>query len=83
MTGVLEAEEGQSRSIKHLWEKLRHCWVQHELPWYLHHNALSQDVFSSAKALTFPQNTGVHYPTAKSNTVSLESLLTRNHIRGW
>jgi len=60
MTGVLETEERQSRSIKQLWGKLWHCWVWHELSWYLHHNAQSQDVFSSAKALTFPQNTGVH-----------------------
>jgi hypothetical protein len=51
MTGVLEIEEGQSRSIKQLWGKLWHYWVQHVLSWYLHHNVQSQDVFSSAKAL--------------------------------
>ena len=78
----MEIEEGQSRSIKQLWGKLWHCWVQHELSWYLHHNAQSQDVFSSAKALTFPQNTGVHQPKVKSNMISMESLLAGNSIRG-
>lgn len=52
--------KGRAEVLNNNGGKLWHCWVRHELSWYLHHNAQSQDVFSSAKALTPLQNTGVH-----------------------